>query len=344
MISIGQNIRQAADPLQRIPVSELYELIRSPKPDVASTLGQLKLVREMSEDKYRQLKTQLPYCVCAIFDPPCRRTENFAYTEYFIIDIDHIRQRGLVFEDVRTLIDSDPRTLLSFVSPGGDGLKVMMRLSERCYDAGLYRTFYKLFVSRLSRQYALNQTVDSKTCDVARACFLSMDTHVHYNPDAERVVMADFIDPTFNPDEAFGLKRQADKASKEGDKKQREERQPEPAPDIMKRIRETLNPDLAKKPERMPPHVPIVLEELLQPLYDFMEERDVSITDVVNIQYGKKLRFRIGNHDAEINLFYGKRGFSVVQSPRTGTHPEANELAAELVWTFLNTRDYTTPF
>lgn len=344
MISIGQNIRQAGDPLEKITVEALYASIRHPQPAVAALLGRLQAVRSMNENSYKQLKTELPYCVCAIFDPPQRRRESFAYTEYFIIDIDHIRQRGLMFEDVRTLIDSDPRTLLSFVSPGGDGLKVMMRLSERCHDAGLYSTFYKLFVAQLSLKYALGQTVDTKTCDVTRACFLSMDEHAHYNPSAERVVLADYIDPTFNPAEALDLKRQADKAAKEGDKQRKAEQPIDPPADIVKRIRETLDPRLTHQPEKMPPHVPLVLEELLQPLYDFMEERDVTITEVINIQYGKKLRFLIGQLRAEINLFYGKRGFSVVITPRTGTHPEANQLAQELVWTFLNSRKPAMPF
>ena len=39
--------------------------------------------------------------------------------------------------------------------------------------------------------------------------------------------------------------------------------------------------------------------------------------------------------ESEINLFYGKRGFSVVISPRLGTNEELNELLADLVKSFL---------
>ncbi|GEM_PF-4480513 len=36
-----------------------------------------------------------------------------------------------------------------------------------------------------------------------------------------------------------------------------------------------------------------------------------------------------------INIFYGKRGFSVVQSPKTGTDKDANELMVDVINSFL---------
>ena len=41
----------------------------------------------------------------------------------------------------------------------------------------------------------------------------------------------------------------------------------------------------------------------------------------------------------EINLFYGKRGFSVVQSPRSGTSDELNRLLADLITSYLLTNE-----
>lgn len=61
----------------------------------------------------------------------------------------------------------------------------------------------------------------------------------------------------------------------------------------------------------------------------------LQVTEIHNIQYAKKIRARLGHRDAEINLFYGKRGFSVVISPRLGTDEELNTLLADLVKRFL---------
>ena len=43
----------------------------------------------------------------------------------------------------------------------------------------------------------------------------------------------------------------------------------------------------------------------------------------------------MGLKQAEVNLFYGKRGFSVIQSPRTGTNPELNVLMVDLIKQYL---------
>ena len=61
----------------------------------------------------------------------------------------------------------------------------------------------------------------------------------------------------------------------------------------------------------------------------------IVLYETINIQYGKKLRFKVGSRLGEINIFYGKHGFSVVYSPRTGTSSEVNELTAALIEEFL---------
>ena len=60
------------------------------------------------------------------------------------------------------------------------------------------------------------------------------------------------------------------------------------------------------------------------------------VTEIVNIQYAKKIKVRMGQKEAEVNLFYGKRGFSVVISPRRGTNEELNNVVAELIQQFVN--------
>ena len=67
----------------------------------------------------------------------------------------------------------------------------------------------------------------------------------------------------------------------------------------------------------------------------YIEKTGLQVTEILNIQYAKKIRARLGQREAEINLFYGKRGFSVVISPRLGTNGELNSLLAELVREFL---------
>lgn len=50
------------------------------------------------------------------------------------------------------------------------------------------------------------------------------------------------------------------------------------------------------------------------------------------------MRFTLGLKRAELNLFFGKKGFSVVCSPRTGTDSELNQLMVDWVSSYINGR------
>nr|WP_320059534.1 hypothetical protein [uncultured Bacteroides sp.] len=81
--------------------------------------------------------------------------------------------------------------------------------------------------------------------------------------------------------------------------------------------------------------MPEQLDEVMEGLKEYIEKTGVLLYQILNIQYGKKLRFKTGIRESEINLFFGKRGFSVVQSPRCGTSEELNKLMAELIECYL---------
>lgn len=336
MISFGNNIQSVTDELTKIPVRQLFDMVRNPHPAVAARLRQLRIVRQFNPSQYAAVKRQLPYVVCAMFNPPYRRTENFAYAEYFIIDIDHLSEKDIELPSLRSRLAADSRVCLCFVSPSGDGLKVMMRLGERCYDAGLYKVFYKLFATRFSSQYCLQQVIDTRTCDVARACFVSEDPDAYFNPQPVPVNMKEYIDAEADISQALYLKRSVEKQEKEQNATRipdKEKRTPDS--EALALIRSTLNPQSRLSKEKSPAYVPQKLENIMEQLLAHIAEKGVTVTEVRSISYGKKLRFKLGVKQAEINVFYGKRGFSVVQSPRTGTDGEMNALMADLVEAYI---------
>lgn len=195
MISCGKNIQSAADPLLKIKEEQLYHSLINPRPDIEARIRQLRIVYAMDTKQYTTLKRTLPYVVCGHFTPNFRKKENFAYAETFILDIDHVSEKNLDLAAVRQQIQADTRVLLCFTSPGEDGLKVMFRLSERCYDPGIYTLFYKTFARDFSLRYHLEQAIDNKTSDVARACFISIDRNAYYNPECEAVDIKAFVNP-----------------------------------------------------------------------------------------------------------------------------------------------------
>ena len=335
MISVGTSVRNNTEPLMKVTPDYIFNALKNPKPIFESRIRQLRVVRQLNEAQYASLKQQLPYFVCATFNPPFRKSDNFAYTQYFVIDIDHIGAKGLIIDDLKAKFISDPRTLLCFVSPGEDGLKVMMRLKDKCYDAGVYSVFYKRFVSDFSTQYNLQQVVDAKTSDVARACFMSVDRNAYYNPSAEPVDMSRVIN-LMDSSELLRQKKAAEKDIKELPS-QDAPRLREPDEDSMDKVRQLLKMRQKKQaPVAQDVYVPEILNQLEEKLRNYVNDVGFTISEIINIQYGKKIRAELGLKKAEVNLFYGKKGFSVVVSPRTGTDESLNSLLAETVQTFIN--------
>ncbi len=341
MFSVGSNVRNNSEPLKKVTPEYLYNALRFPKPEFLSRIRQLRIVRQINESQYVQLKQQLPYFVCASFNPPFRNTKNFAFTEYFIMDIDHICEKGLILDDLRRKIESDSRTMMCFLSPGEDGLKVIMKLKDRCYDAGVYSVFYKKFVYEFSLQYDLQQVLDIRTSDVTRACFMSVDSSAYYDPDAEPVDMAEIIDMEDSSvllmqkkeveESMSALTDIADSSSNAVEVR-------EPDDDAMERIRGLLNMKTKKVSVERPVFVPAILDTIQGELSNYVRDIGFMVSDIINIQYGKKIRAKLGLKNAEINLFYGKRGFSVVVSPKTGTDGTLNVLLADTVRAFIDER------
>lgn len=330
MIMAGKNITAKDDPLQKIKVEYLFHKLIHPDSEIEAKIRQLRIVRQLDQRQYSMLKRQLPYIVCGIFNPTYRRTDNFGYTEYFIIDIDHISEKELSLPELRKRLAADNRVVLCFLSPGEDGLKVMFRLKQRCYDAGIYSIFYKYFVVQFAKQYALEQVVDARTSDVARACFVSFDPEAYYNPEAECVDIEAFMKEE-DTSELFRIKKEIEKAIPLPAKKADEALERTPDEATLLQIKSLLLPGARPRLAKRDAFVPEELNQLMEKLVPLIEQAGLTIIAIDNIHYGKKLKMKVGIREAEINVFYGKKGYSVVISPRRGTNDELNNLTAQLI-------------
>ena len=335
MIMYGANIQSADCALTKMEESDLFHFVSFPDTPLMAKIRQLRVAYQVAPKQYAELKRTLPYVVCGIFNPPYRKTENFGYIESFIIDIDHLSSKGLTASSLKAQLRADSRVLLAFTSPSEDGLKVMFRLRERCYDAGLFSVFYKEFIHSFSAQYHLEQVADKRTSDVTRACFLSVDKDALFNADCEPVDFGTFVQSA----NSLAMYDLLSKQRKEEREVQNAVAEPSASPDpdreIMEKIKACLNPNAKSLRKRADVYVPDQLNTIMDNLVSFIEDTGLVVREVIDIQYGKKLRVDMGQKKAEINVFYGKRGFSVVKSPRCGTSEELNELTAQLIQTFI---------
>lgn len=333
MLMFGNNIQSPADPLRKVQESYLYHSLVNPKAEVVSAMQQLRIVYSMDTRRYSQLKRQLPYIVCGMFNPPYRRTENFAYTESLILDFDHLSAKKIDMQALRQRIVGDSRVMMCFASPSQDGLKVMVRLKERCYDSGLYKIFYKAFATSFAQSLHIDQALDARTSDVTRACFVSVDPEAYYNEAPESIDLSAYVQPD-NPLAIFDIKKEQDKEEKEQKKTTpADTMSKDPTKDILDKIRSTLRPNTPMK--KRDPFVPQQLNDIIGPICNKIKETGIIVTEVINIQYAKKIRCQLGLRQGELNIFYGKKGYSVVESPRRGTDDELNHLIADITRAFL---------
>jgi hypothetical protein len=328
MIMRGNQITRPDDPLQAATLEQLFKNTLEPRAELQALIRQLRIVKTIDTAKYRRLKTQLPYIVCGTYTPPYRRTENFAHIECFVLDLDHLADKELEIGLLRKNLITDPRLAMIFVSPGNDGLKLVFRLTERCHDAGKYKLFYKAFAYKFAAQYGLHQVLDERTSDVTRACFLSHDPEAWYNPTPETIDMKSFVDfdDMLAVNQLLKENRDADRAEKSRQKSE----QPLPGDDVLAEIKSKLSPEYARKKEKQ-----IFVPEELTSLHDrvilALQGFPIAIKQIENIHYGKKVLFEAGNHLAEVNVFYGKKGYSIVVTSKTGTNSELGNLCRQIL-------------
>jgi hypothetical protein len=331
MLQLGKNITAAKDPLMQIEVMKVFEILHDRKGQVHEMVEQLRSLYSIDPAKYRQHKTKLPYITCGRFNPPFRRTENFAALNHFIIDIDHLEVNGLGLQLLKEKFAADDRVKLLFTSPGGNGLKVMFELTEKCTDAGKYSLFYKKFAHELALEYNLLNSIDSRTSDVARACFLSFDADAYLNTDAVKIDLEAAIQFD-SPAKLSEINKEIKLFESQLPIIVKEDRGPDL--DQLIEIRKKLNPKYKTKSEKLI-YVPEKLDQIIDSLKTEIENIGLLVSEIKNINYGKQIMCELQNRKAEINLFYGKRGFSVVKSAKSGTDKDLTEILHQVVCQYL---------
>jgi hypothetical protein len=333
MLLLGKQITQAGDPLQPYSVEQVYRALINDSGSVAKMKQQLEAIRAVDLSRYRKLKTQLPYLVCGHFQPRVRLKEHFVYTERFFVDLDHLSEQGFDPEILMASLKSDPRIELMFRSPSGDGLKLLFRLKERITDLMYYSQFYKLFCRVWGADRMVQNLVDSKTSDVTRCCFVSHDPDTYYQPNAESIDAFAMLPPG-----DLDIMVAVADANKQADREQRTERRgdaeqrQEIATDVLNQIKAKMGMRVPNKPVEKEIAQPELLKSVLPALIDRLPEVDASLKAEKLISYGRQLTIQAAANPmiwAEVNLFAGKRGLTVVPTTKTGSHSGFTNLLVE---------------
>lgn len=145
-------------------------------------------------DRYKQSKKQrLP---SATFGGVFSRRSKETLLEssgYITIDIDHISDSSLSLSELRSTIlkDTEIGWRLVFVSPSGDGLKVICETSAEVVDDDSYKRVYESLSYYLSSTYGIE--VDKGGKDICRTTLLC------YDPDSKYREVVSPFNPNRHP-------------------------------------------------------------------------------------------------------------------------------------------------
>ncbi len=335
MLQFGRAITKTGDQLQKIDLSRLYLGIHRPKQAFRDLIEQLRMVRSIDENQYKNLKKQLPYFVCGIFHPPIRRKEHFAQAQYFILDIDHLEVAKQAIDTVKANLTQLPSVTLLFKSPSGDGLKVLFRLKEPCRDQALFSAFYKLFARQFAENNGLQEVLDYRTSDVTRACFLSYDSAAYYNPDSEVIDLQQYI-PDLDFTAAEKDLKAADAFVKKAQIAAQYPQTNELASEVFQKIKAKLNPNY-RQPKQKQYFVPPQVDKAIENLNEVISEFNLQIVETKPISYGRKIKLASAGLWAELNIFYGKNGYKIIKTTKTGSNGELGDLSVQVITQILAT-------
>ena len=215
----------------------------------------------------------------------------------------------------------------------------MFRLTDKCCDSQLLSLIAKDFGIKFATKYHIESLLDRRCFDATRACFLSYDANCYINMKATSIDFDNYINEN-NMD--LMMKKNADLkrdmlSSVQGESLNNEEL----SEHELDFIKSRLNPHAIVKKDKQY-YIPKELEDVMSDISIYIQDAKVDIVEVSNISYGKKFKFKVGESKAEINLFYGKKGFSIVESSKAGTSRELNKLTADLMRTYFYDKGYTS--
>lgn len=147
---------------------------------------------------YKKCKTQreafkdsFPYATFSGTFAARANDKLITHSGYICIDLDHIGENGQI-KELQKAIKEKYVPALMFISPSGDGLKVVFAIDMiECTHLQYFTAINAFFKTNFSL------SIDEACKDVSRACFLCHDPDAFYS-DAPSILNKDFVSPKEN--------------------------------------------------------------------------------------------------------------------------------------------------
>lgn len=162
-------------PTDSLQLEQVLELIRGDKYALI-----VEGIRTRTDKKdANALKKELPYVTFSgTFSPSRLETNLVQHSGLMSLDFDDVPNLA----ETRIQLQADPYVRLCFVSPRGNGLKLVVEIMPCSLEK--HKEYFYDLSQYFQQTYACAPTADKSCCDITRACFLSHDPEAYYNPNS----------------------------------------------------------------------------------------------------------------------------------------------------------------
>jgi len=164
--------------------------------------GWKEIIEEIRDEKgpkkRKELKSKnLAYFNLGIYKDNYRTNDSFLSTEFLLFDFDHL---GGDINEKKNILTNNKNIYAMFISPSGDGLKIIMRLDNKITNKDEFSLIYKHF-AKISVT-AIGKEADH-TSDVSHPCYISFDSDIYINVCAEplNIEVDDFVNEEYEETE-----------------------------------------------------------------------------------------------------------------------------------------------
>ncbi|GEO04470.1 hypothetical protein AAE02nite_21340 [Adhaeribacter aerolatus] len=169
---------------QPLEVGEVISRIQEP---VFATITEE--LRNLSDKEFSEYKKSMFPAVSwsGLFSPTRAKQNLIQHSGLLCLDIDDLSSRRL--EEVREQIKADPFTFISFISPSGKGIKVIVKVD--LLEPEQHEQFFAQLQTYYYNTYEI--VIDPTGKNVDRLCFLCYDKDIFVYPDSRLFGPADGV-------------------------------------------------------------------------------------------------------------------------------------------------------
>ena len=173
-ISIYQTVRDNTG--STIPLSVVVDMIRNGQ--FADKTGATRdAVLDGDKDEADRLKKELPSVTFAGTFSRRAKAALVKSSGLLVLDLDKISDDA--FESIQSKATATPFVVLAFVSPSGNGYKIIIRIGD---DPAEYERYFRAACRWAADVLGIEPDQSGK--DISRLCFLCSDPQAYFNPNA----------------------------------------------------------------------------------------------------------------------------------------------------------------